>query len=199
MTTAGNLKIVMESPADAQIVQAILGDELTRKSRFFAAQGQMSLATIGRNLLVHEGGPILLVMDSETLDPHLTAERESLNRVAMSGAFASGGRISTTTTATDEGFQVFTFVPEIEVVLFEAPEVLSPILGKALSKEILKEGLLMPRRTLSALLKRQNGLRDYQTLFKKGDLHLAEVLAASPQARALKVVAESLLSLPAQV
>src|SRR5262249_35885795 len=163
MRTQGGLKIIVEGPADAQIVRAILGEDLAKQARFFASQGRVSLATIGRNVLVHEGGPVLLVMDSETLDPQLAAELQALNRVAMSGAITSGAQIPVLTAAPASQFNVFTFVPEIEAVFFDAPQVLARLLGKAPPEEKLKEGRLVPKQTLSELLK--NNARahvDYQ-------------------------------------
>src|SRR4051794_13028787 len=124
MTANRDVKIIVEGVTDAQIIRAILGEALSKKVRIFAGQGRASLATVGRNVLFHEGGPVLLVMDSDTLDPQLTAELQSMTGVAMSGAITSGVRPPVPPSADPPPFRVFTFVPEIEVVLFEAPEVL---------------------------------------------------------------------------
>jgi hypothetical protein len=199
MTTPGGLKIVVEGAADAQIVRAILGEDLARKARFFASQGLASLATVGRNVLVHEGGPVLLVMDSNTLDPQLAAEVRSLNRVAMSGAITSGGQIQVLTAAPAEQFRVFTFVPEIEAVFFESPQVLARILGKAPPKEKVKEGRLVPRQTLSDLFANAKVQREYKAILKDGDPQIQQAIASGPQARALKEMVESLVDSPARV
>ena len=71
MTLQSSLYIVVEEPADAHIIRGILGKELAGKLRFFAASGRLSLATVGRNILVHEGGPVLLVMDADTRNQQL--------------------------------------------------------------------------------------------------------------------------------
>src|SRR5262245_6494788 len=122
MTAERGLKIIVEGATDAQIIRAILGKTLSNKVRIFAGQGRASLATVGRNVLFHEGGPVLLVMDSATLDPQLTAELQSMTRVAMTGALTSGIPLSVRTVAEPQRFRVFTFVPEIEAVFFEAPQ-----------------------------------------------------------------------------
>src|SRR5438445_6796369 len=116
MTTEHGLKIIVEGITDAKIIRAILGEALSKKVRIFAGKGRASLATVGRNVLFHEGGPVLLVMDSDTLDPQLTAELQSMNRVAMSGAITSGVQLPVPTAAESPQFRVFTFVPEIEAV-----------------------------------------------------------------------------------
>jgi hypothetical protein len=46
MTSPGGLKIVVEGPTDVQIVRAILGEDLAKKARFFAARGLLSLAIV---------------------------------------------------------------------------------------------------------------------------------------------------------
>jgi hypothetical protein len=102
------LKIVAERPDDTQLIRTMLHKALPASTRFFATRRQVSLVTIGRNLLVDEGGPVLLVMDADTLSPQLRDERQSLAMFAMSRV------------ATPDQFQVFSFVPEIEVVFFEA-------------------------------------------------------------------------------
>jgi hypothetical protein len=157
MTTQSTLKIIVEGPTDAEIVRAILGEDLAKKARFFASQGHTSLATLARNVLIHEGGPVLLVMDSETLDPQLITERESIARVALSGALTSGAQIPTTTIPLPLPFQVFAFVPTIKAVFFEAPQALARILGKAPPPEKVKEGRLVPEQTLSDLLANAKG------------------------------------------
>jgi hypothetical protein len=130
MTAERSLKIIVGGATDAQIIRAILGEALSKKVRIFAAQGLASLATVGRNVLFHEGGPVLLVMDSHTLDPQLTAELKSMTRVAMSGAITSGVQLSVPSAAESPPLRVFTFVPEIEAVFFEAPRCWSAHSGK---------------------------------------------------------------------
>jgi hypothetical protein len=194
MTTPDGLKIVVEGPTDVQIVRAILGEELAKKARFFAAQGRISLATIGRNILFHEGGPVLLVMDSDTLDPQLIAEREAMSKLAMSSAMTSGVQMPHVAEALASQFKVFTFVPEIEVVFFEAPQALRRLLGQAPSQEKVKEGRLIPKETLSDLLANGKTHRDYQSFVTAMDAETKQALASGSQAKALKEAVESLLA-----
>ena len=190
MTAERGLKMIVERRETAQIIRAILGEALSKKVRIFAGQGRASLATVGRNVLFHEGGPVLLVMDSETLDPRLSEELQSMNRVAMSGAITSGVQSPVPTAAEPPQFRVFTFVPEIEAVFFEAPQVLERTLGRTPSKEKVKDGRLVPKQTLNELLHEADGAPSYHALLERID----PAVASGPQRQALRQMVESMLS-----
>jgi len=194
MTTQPSLKIVVEGVTDAQIVRAILGDAVAKKARLFAAKGLAALETIGRNILFHEGGPVLLVMNSETLNPQLTAELESLSLAAMSGPVTSGIQSPVMMESGTPQFKVFAFVPEIEAVFFESPEVLDRLLGKKPSQEKIKEGHFVPKHVLTELLANGKAQRDYQAILSHLDPKARHALAAGAQAGRLKAMVESLLA-----
>src|SRR5262249_49546326 len=155
----------------------ILGEDLAKKVQFFASQGRASLATLGRNVLVHEGGPVLLVMDSDTLDPRLTAELESMNKVAMSSVRTSGAQLPVPA-ASSRQFKVFTFVPEIEAVFFEAPEVLGRLVGKTVSKDKVSEGHLVPKQVLAELLADTKAHQDYHLIIDHIDPQSRQSIAS---------------------
>jgi hypothetical protein len=194
MTSQPSLKIVVESATDARLIRVILGDDLAKKARFYAGQGRASLATIGRNILFHEGGPVLLVMDSHTLNPELTAELESLNIAAMSGAVTSGIQLPSAIAAGKLQFRVFTFVPEIEAVFFESPEALDHMLGKKPPQEKIKEGHLIPKQVLAELLPNGKSHGGYQGLLEHLDSKAQYALAGGAQAAKLRAMVESLLA-----
>src|SRR5262249_14600524 len=141
-----SLYIVVEGQTDADLIRSILGKDLAGKLRFFAASGRVSLATVGRNILVHEGGPVLLVMDADTTNPHLVNELQSMAFLATSGVAPPDlARLR-------DWVKVFAFVPEIEVIFFEAPRSLEVIVGKKVPEEKVQEGLLAPKATLEKIL-----------------------------------------------
>jgi hypothetical protein len=111
-------------------------------------------------------------MDAETLSPHLRQELESMAMLAMSGVAAPGL------------FQVFTFVPEIEVVFFESPAALARALGGPMSPATIEEGQLAPKKTLTQLLKGAK-IPDLAALLRKLDEPAIETLAQGSQARAM--------------
>ena len=140
-----NLSIVVEGRDDAELLRNVLPtDELTAV-RFFAAGGRISLSTVARNILVHEGTPVLLVMDADTLNPDSAEEARQYTKAMISHV------------ANQVPADVFSFMPEIEVIFFEAPEVLAAALGRQLEKAELLQGITSPKRTLGLLLKQAGG------------------------------------------
>jgi hypothetical protein len=182
MTTSQKLLIVVEGQTDANILRAILGDELKSKTRFFSGQGKMGALTVGRNLLVHEGGPVLMVIDSDTLSTEQSEEEEALAGYAL--ASVAFGAI----------FGVFTFKPEIEVVFFEAPRGLERLLGKTIPPETVREGLFIPRQTLEKLLVEPGPRRDYLSFVGNVDPEAGAELAKGLQAAALIEKVRSLVT-----
>ncbi len=194
MTIQPSLKIVVEGVTDAQIIRAILGDNLAKRARFFAGQGRASLVTLGRNILFHEGGPVMLVVNADTLNLKLAAELESLKIAAMTGPLTSGMQLPDATVADKLQFKVFTFVPEIEAVFFESPETIDRMVGKKPPREKIKEGQLIPKQVLAELLPNGEALRDYQGLLEHLDPEAQHALAGGAQAGRLKAMVESLLA-----
>ena len=147
------LLIVVEGKTDAMAIRAILGADLARRARVFAAQGRTSLVTVARNLFFHEGGPVLIVMDSDTTTAHMVEEQKALTRAAVESL------IPGSMTGVDRGVVVFAFVPEIEVIFFEAPPALERLLGEPVLPAAVDEGLLIPHKTLAALLRAERPVR----------------------------------------
>jgi hypothetical protein len=173
------LLIVTEGINDVRLLRTILHGHLMGDTRYFAAQGRVSLATVARNLLVDEGGPVLVVMDADTLKPHLWQERQSMVRLAMSAVGVPGL------------FDVFTFVPEMEVVFFEVPATLEKVIGSPVPPEMLEEGRLAPKRTLARILAAAS-IPNLEALIQKLDEPAMENLAKGSQAASLR---EKVLSL----
>jgi len=184
MTTPQKLLIVVEGQTDANILRTILGDELKSKTRFFSGQGKMGVSTIGRNLLVHEGGPVLVIMDSDTLSTEQSQEEEALAIYAL--ASVASGAI----------FGVFMFKPEIEVVFFQAPRVLERLLGKPIPPETVREGLLIPKQTVEKLLREVGPRRDYLSFVSNINPEAGAELAKGQQAAALIERVRSMVTPP---
>lgn len=82
-------------------------------------------------------------------------------------------------------FQVFTFVPEIEIVFFEAPDALQRALGVTLPPPALEEGRLKPKSVLHRLLAEAR-IPNLEALIRKLDEEAIEALSRGKQAVALK-------------
>jgi hypothetical protein len=113
--------------------------------RFYASQGKVSAVTVGRNILVHEGGPVLLAIDSDTLDIERQREDEATALAAIEVAYA------TDFITMQPLFKVFTFRPCIEVVFFEAPKALERLLEKQVDERTIEEGRARPKQLLQEL------------------------------------------------
>jgi hypothetical protein len=167
------LIIVVEGRTDVLIIRAILHAELRSWMRFFAGQGRESLITLARNVLVHEGGPVLLVMDVATAE---LPSRDKMVAEAMRAlsTFGAPGM-----------FQVFTFVPEIEVVFFEAPDALPHALQTTLPAQVLEEGRARPKEVLRHLMA-EAAIPSLDALIRKLDEEALELLSRGRQATALR-------------
>jgi hypothetical protein len=137
-----NLTIVVEGRSDAILLRRLLSEQKAIPLRFYAAQGRMSLASLGRNILVHEGAPVLVVMDGDTLNPRNADEACRLVEVLLRRFSA------------EDQSAAFAFVPESEVVFFEEPSVLVRRFGpEVVSQSMIERGRLQPRAVLGGILK----------------------------------------------
>ena len=135
------IAVVVEGKSDALLLRRLLEKTLEIPLRFYAADGEISLATVGRNILVHEGGPLVVVMDADTLE---RSRGDDARR--MVGA-------TLRSVAPGDRFEVFAFAPGLEVVFFEAPAVLLRRLGsKIMNRSAIERGSLQPKATLRGLL-----------------------------------------------
>ena len=170
---AEKLIIVTEGKTDVLIIRALLNKELTAGMRFFAGQGRESLVTLGRNLLVHEGGPVLLVMDFSTAELQFKDEMLAKTLRALSAVGVPGT------------FEVFTFTPEIEIVFFEAPDALQRAIGTVLTAQTLEEGRRSPKTKLDGMLKDAK-IPNTESLVRKMDEQAIQSLYSGKQATALR-------------
>jgi hypothetical protein len=110
-------------------------------------------------------------MDADSADPARAAEACAMTQAALRQV------------AADQSFAVFAFIPQLEVVFFEAYPVLQAHLGAdALSFGPLV-GRLDPQRTLQSALEREGMARDaFVRALAPRDL---DVLLEGPQLRAL--------------
>jgi hypothetical protein len=63
------ITFVVETPRDAAILRGLLDKSQLQGSRFFGAQGQISLASLARNILVQEGVPVMVIADAGAAPP----------------------------------------------------------------------------------------------------------------------------------
>jgi hypothetical protein len=197
MTDQSRLNIIVESQTDADIIRAMYGQAFQKRVKFYAGQGKASLATLARNLIVHEGSPTLLVMDSDTTDSRRVAEQKATVEFALRAAINPGSPNPPQSTSLP--VRVFAFVPEIEIVFFEAPRALERILGIPIPPERMREGLLAPKAAIAdVLLEVDSGIGE-RDIVAKIDHEAASLLGAGKQALALSDAIQSLLTTPVEV
>lgn len=166
------LNIVVEGQLDAILLRKYLPEIPDLAVRLYAAGGMVSLSTVARNLLVHEEGPVLVVMDTDSLDPAQSRQAEAMASAALK------------LVASEDRFDVFAYSPEHEVVFFEASQILGRYwTTEVLTKDILDRGHYAPRQALVELLARsKQTLTTWITALTSED---GEVLRAGPQATQL--------------
>src|SRR5438128_2325779 len=136
-----SLSLVVEGRSDEVLLERLLIQPAHCEFRFYASEGRVALETIGRNLLVHQGGPVLVVMDAETLNPSRAEEERGMARFLLQRFSAP------------EGCDAFAFVPALEVIFFEAPGVLIRRFGAdAVTESVIERGHYLPEDTLAKVL-----------------------------------------------
>lgn len=177
MPRTNELTVVVERRVDAALLRRLFSRTTWTTPRFFVDDGKLSLHSLARNILVHEDGPVLVVMDAATHDRAMAAESRGLTRAAIRGV------------ALDAEFSVHAFVPYLEVIFFEAPCVLRRRLGVSLSPVELELGTVDPRRQLERHLERADtDMRSFIATLREEDL---DELLETPQAKAMLVEADA--------
>jgi hypothetical protein len=102
----GPVALAVEGPRDATILRALLGVGTgTQDTRFFAAQGSISLASLARNILIQEGIPTMVVTDGG-LTPPERVRSEQLSAIESVAPAAP--------------FGAFVFSPSLDAIVSEA-------------------------------------------------------------------------------
>lgn len=169
--------VVVEGRSDVAILRPILNKTIGLPFRFFVGEGRLNLVTIGRNILVHEGNPVLVVMDAKTFDVPTGEETCGMARMALR-QFSS-----------EDWSDSFAFVPEIEVIFFEAASLLD---RRGVDPAVVERGRYRPKATLTEVL---NGLGQTLRAFADGwtDEDIADLRDNSQAGQFLRV-AERLVS-----
>ena len=173
--------IAVEGTSDVILLRRLLTCPNGGRFRFFAGQGQMSLASLGRNILFDIGGPLLVVENADTLNASKADEMRGLTRAAI--------RLVTS----DDPFTVFAFLPELEVILFESPDVLLQRFGaETVNPIVIERGHYKPKAALEDVLK-TSGV-SIKEFFKSLTTEEIEDLRRGDQCRGLTAAFESLMA-----
>lgn len=176
---ADELIVIAEQQADVVVLRRLLDRALHLEPAFYSGRGRMTLGKLARNILVHEGGPVLVVMDAHTTHLPRAEEARGMMHFAISQL------------ADESTFDVHAFLPQLDVIFYEAACVLQRHLGRAVGRMELELGLLDPRRQLDRLLAEAGTDRDaFYRVLDDADL---DRLLAGEQMKALIAGADALL------
>ena len=178
--TTDDLIIVTEGRSDGILLIRVFARGLGVKPAFYAAGDGLTPWTLGRNLLVHEGGPVRVAIDGHTIEPDRVVEERELTKATL--------RLL----ADDSQFEVFVFAPQLDVVFYEVPSILQRHLGWEGRGAELELGLVDSARRLRMLLEERGLSREE---FYRGlcDEDIDELLRGSQMGRLIQA-AEALCS-----
>jgi len=179
-----NINVVVGTRSSVPLLRRLF-DGTNCSFRFFAGVGRPSPSALGQSVLVREGGPLLIVIDGETLSPRKAAEERDMAR----------GMLQLISTADD--CDAFVFVPGLEVIFFETAGVLIRRFGAdAVTESIVERGHYLPEDTLAKVLS-PTGLAK-EDFFKSLTSEDLEELRRGPQASKLIAAVEKLASAAAR-
>jgi hypothetical protein len=180
-----SLSIVVRGRSGELLLKRLLIQPADCAFRFYASGGGVALETIGRNILVYRGAPVLVVTDAETLNPSKAEEERGLARFLLQ-RFAA-----------PEDCDAFAFVPALEVIFFETPAVLIGRFGAdAVTETVIERGHYLPDDTLAKVLT-PAGLAK-KDFFKSLTTEELEELRRGPQASKLIAAVEKLAAAAAR-
>jgi hypothetical protein len=165
--------LVVEGATDAAMLRAILPSDLLQNAVLTIGGGRSNIVSMARTLLVTRRKPVAVFADADTVDDRMTNERlhESSDLLA---SVAAG--VPT---------KVILVVPEIEVLLFQAPRLLPRIFGKPIPEDVRIMANNQPKRALDRLLELAPGEKSVADVIKSIDGEDVKALRAAAPIHAL--------------
>ncbi|MEA5485453.1 MULTISPECIES: hypothetical protein [Pseudanabaena] len=140
--------IICEGIDDKRILQTLLPEASLNQVEIVVGGGISSVKSIARSLVVRRQTPVVIVVDSDSTVPELVKMRiGEITDIVES--------VSVNTPV-----KVVLFVPEIEIIFFRDPLLLSRLLGYDPSQEELNLAILQPRKVLEQLLAKSEKVCD---------------------------------------
>ena len=176
-----SLKVVVKGDADAILLDRLFSDLRNGSFQYYTGQGKNSLSSVGRSVLIHEGAPLLVVMDGETLSPRKADEERGMVWFLLQRCSAP------------DYCDAFVFVPGLEVIFFETPGILIGRFGpNTVTEAVIERGHYLPDDTLSKVV--SPSTLSKEEFFKSLTSEELEGLRRGPQARKLIAEVERLLT-----
>jgi hypothetical protein len=137
--------IFMEGQTDAAILRAILPPELVNACLLMPTTGRSTLVSVARTHLIKHRTPTAVLLDTDTLDATIIAERIQTTRYLM-GAVAG-----------DTPFDIIYCIPHIEAIFFEDTTALQRIFPQFSNVFILQFAKTQPKDQLELLFQKGGG------------------------------------------
>jgi hypothetical protein len=137
--------IIMEGRMDAAILRALPPPELVNACHLMPTAGRSTLVSVARTHLIKHHTPTAVLLDTDTLDPTIIAERIQTTRYLM-GAVAG-----------DTPFDIIYCIPHIEAVFFEDTTALQRIFPQFRSVFLLQFAKTPPNDQLELLFQKGGG------------------------------------------
>jgi hypothetical protein len=146
--------IVTEGSLDEKLLQRLLPAELLRDVGIVAAGSLSSVTSMSRSLAVRRRVPILVVVDSDSVEPRAIASRRTdINEMVAGVAI--------------EPVEVLVAVPQMEVVLFQDRALLTQWFGDRITQEDLIRAEFQPRQVLERLLAESPNAVSLETMIEQ--------------------------------
>jgi hypothetical protein len=175
--------VFVEGRTDEEFLRRVLPAELTNETEFVQAGSSAGMTSLARSLLARRRTPLAVLMDADSLDPEVIADRRESTEELIQAAAGS------------VPVKVVLVVPEIEAWFFAVPGLIERVLGEKAPADLLALGARDPKGVLEQLSQRGttgwNSLRAIDTL----DPQEVEQIRARPDVTELsqflqKVIAE---------
>jgi hypothetical protein len=150
------IAVIVEDESDKVIVEPALRSVI-RDLPFevVSAGGRSSAISLARSYFTLQDSHVALLLDADTVNPRKVREQQYV----LSDLLA--------TVASTWAFEVVLAVPEIEVCLFEDPQVLAATFGNSLTSETLLEARFVPSVVLQRLIASAGWTDDYDLAVRR--------------------------------
>jgi hypothetical protein len=137
--------IIMEGQADAAVLRALLPPELLKACHLLPTAGRSTLVSVARTHLIKHHAPTAVMLDTDTLDPTIIAERIQTTRYLMAAV------------AGDTPFDIIYCIPHIEAIFFEDTTPLQRVFPQFGNVFILQFAKTQPKEQLELLFQKGGG------------------------------------------
>jgi hypothetical protein len=136
--------IITEAETDSEILKAVLPEMLTQDVTWGSSQGRYGIQSLASTLLATRQKPVLVVLDSDTLDTATTHEIQNATEALL-------GRV-----APAEKFHVTVVMPELETIFFEDRALFARIFEHEPTALEWESGKYAPKQLLVQLARAEN-------------------------------------------